>query len=248
MKKESLPLDLTDTVANAKTLEFGSEIVEFAVDQTLDSGLLRDVPFVGWIAKLASVKTSISDHLFLSKILRFLQRLESLDDEKKKGFSEQIRNDRDYARKVGEKVIFALDRIEDPEKSDILAVCFDHFITGHIDYDEFSEISYVIDRSMLTDLHLIAEKKRQNLDFGRLVSSGLADFGIEPAINEHEEPSIGYKLSSVAEKIARIMAGEYREHIEEIRAGGPLRHFFHEEPIDPFKPLVSNQAGDDNSE
>jgi hypothetical protein len=242
MKKESLSLNLIDTIANARTLEISSEVVEFAVDQTLESGVLKDIPLVGWMAKLASIKTSISDQLFLSKILRFLQHLESLGDKKNEEFSKQIKGDEKYARKVGEKIISALDRIDDPEKSDILAACFDHFLTGHIDFEEFSEISHVIDRSMLSDLRSISQKRKQGLDYDRLVSTGLATFGIEPNFTDEEAPTIGYKLSNVAKKVSRIMRSEHREHVDEIRARGPLRHFFKDPPIDPFKPMSSNKS------
>jgi hypothetical protein len=247
MKKESFAINLADTLATASSLDLSADIVEFAVDQTLESGVLKDIPFVGWIAKLASVRTSISDNLFLAKLLRFLTRLESLGDAEKIAFSTRIEADPVYARKVGEKLIFALDRIDDTEKSDILAHCFDHFLTGHVSYEEFSELSHVIDRSMLSDLSgLVADRQPfKYSEYGRLVSTGLASFGISPADVGEDTPSIGYKISEVGARLRRILRREYREYIEEVRAGGPLRHFF----IDPFessKKRKTEQAVDGN--
>lgn len=232
MKKESFAINLAETLATAPGLELTADLAEFAVDQTLDSGVLKDIPFVGWIAKLASVRTSISDSLFLAKLLRFLTQLESLGDTEKVKFSDRIKTDATYSRKVGEKIIFALDRIDDPEKSDILAHCFDHFLTGHLSYEEFSEMSHMINRSMLTDLAGLSSDRLpfKYSEYGRLVSTGLASFGISPADSDDETPSIGYGLSGAGERLRKILRREFREHVEELRAGGPLRHFF----IDPF--------------
>lgn len=232
MKKESFAINLAETLATAPSLELTADLAEFAVDQTLESGVLKDIPFVGWIAKLASVRTSISDSLFLAKLLRFLTRLESLGDADKVEFSKKIRSDPSYSRKVGEKIIFALDRIDDPEKSDILAHCFDHFLTGHLSYEEFAETSHMIDRSMLTDLIGLSSDQLpfKYSEYGRLVSTGLASFGIAAAQFGEDAPTIGYKLSEGGERLRKILRREFRNHVEEFRAGGPLIHFM----VNPF--------------
>lgn len=227
MKTEGLSSNLISTITSADSIEITSDIVEFAIDQTLESGVLKDIPFVGWIAKLASIKSSISDNIFLSKLLRFLTKLDSLSSKEKEKFSKQIKGDEKYSRQVGEKLIIAIERIDDPEKADILAHAFDHLITGHIAYEEFSEIAHIIDRAMLTDIISLAEEPNpyKPREWGRFVSVGLASFDVTTD-TFNTAPCINYSLSRASERLRLIMLNKYRDHIEEIRKGGPMRSLF----------------------
>ena len=90
----------------------------------------------------------------------------------------------------------------------------------------------MIDRSMLTDLAGLSSDRLpfKYSEYGRLVSTGLASFGIAAADSEEEAPSIGYALSQAGERLRKILRREFRSHVEEFQAGAPLRHFI----IDPF--------------
>ena len=46
---DSLSDHLAVTVSKSGAIGLTSEMVEFAIDQTLESGVLKDLPFVGWM-------------------------------------------------------------------------------------------------------------------------------------------------------------------------------------------------------
>jgi len=216
--RRSLSTELSTTVAQASRVELPAEILEFGIDQVMESGILRDAPFVGWIAKGMEIRSSISDQLFFKKILRFLTQLKSLGDDEKKEFSQKVESDPAFREKVGDRLLLALDRLDEPAKSEFLARCFDCFLTGHLSYEEFSELAQLIDRSLLHDLEALEDStyRFKESDFMRLVSCGLSVFKLGlPLLDEGVE--IKYSFSRGGILLQKAFQGGLKEFIEEER-------------------------------
>ena len=213
MKDESLSNALADTVASPQSIELTGELAEFTLDQAIGSEVLKDVPVVGWLAKGLSAASSISDRLLFNKILRFLTQLESLNSKEKAEFTAMVRIDRDYRRRVGERLILALDRVDEPHKLEILAKCFDLFLTGHLDYEEFSELAHVVDRAFLPDIRSLSVGKRRSLNDGqRMAICGLATAATEKSVRgNREEFETRYQMSQIGLKLRTILKGTYRD-------------------------------------
>mgnify|MGYP005858661889 CR=1 FL=1 len=215
--ENSLSDQLATTVSNTGSIGLSAEIAEFAIDQVLDSGILKDIPFVGWIAKGLSINQNISDRILYSKILRFLAKLESISSADKSEFQKRICEDHDYRRDVGEHLLNFIDRLDDLKKTDVLASCFNHFLAGDIVHDHFIELASVIDRLTSRDLAVLATPRSQRVRFtsvGRAVASGVMEYDITESVPGDESPTIAWRMTSLGKDLRDILLGEFPGRVE----------------------------------
>lgn len=214
--EENISDNLAMTVAETGYLELPAEILEFSIDQVLDEGIMKDIPFVGWIAKGVSIGCSISDRMFHHKILRFLIALERIGEGDRESFRKKIKDDKNFKRKVGEHLLLLIDKIDSFEKASILARCFDHFLTGDIDYDYFVDLSLVIERTPLSDLKALSVPDNKRILFnsiGVAVACGILEFGIaEPETGENL-PGLGTKISKHGRDLRDMLLDHFRERL-----------------------------------
>ncbi len=215
-KQESLSDNLAITVAETGSLELPAEILEFTIDQVMDDGILKDIPVVGWIAKGVSITRSISDRILHHKILRFLIELEVIGEGDREAFRTKIRNEPDFRKKVGEHLLILLDKIDAFDKTTLLAKCFDHFLTGDIEYMYFLDLSHVIGSSQLSDLNALCVPDNQRILFGSTgvaVACGILEYGMaDPDVGE-TLPTLGTRMSPYGKDLRDIFLGRYRERL-----------------------------------
>ena len=206
-KTESISDSLAITLAKGN-LELPAEIAEFAIDQIIDDGILKDIPIVGWIAKGLSISNSISDRIFYHKILRFLYALDKTDDGERANFTEKIANDKEFKKRVGEHLLMLLNKVDSVDKATLTAKCFNCFLKNKIDHDDFMDLSSVISRSTISDLNSLRAPTNKRVTFRSIAvaaSSGILDYGIY--INDEKTPEIGHRLSDLGNDLRDILLG-----------------------------------------
>ena len=216
---DSLSDHLAVTVSKSGAIGLTSEMVEFAIDQTLESGVLKDLPFVGWIAKGFSISQTISDRILFNKILRFLTQLEQLPHQDKTEFQLRIQTEPEFRREVGEHLLNFLDRLDDLKKTEILASCFDHFLSGEIEHGYFVELSSAIDRLTSGDLSVISGSRSKRLRFpiiGRAVASGVMEYGVDEIGDGDEDLTLSWQITSLGRDLRDIVLGQYRGRDERL--------------------------------
>jgi len=204
--------NLADTVAEIGLMGLPAEILEFSIDQVLDEGLLKDIPFVGWISKGITLQRSISDRILFHKILRFLLALESIDSGSKESFRQKIKSNPKFKRKVGEHLLLILDRIDDLSKPQMIAKCFDHHLTEDIEFAHFIELAQVIERSTIGDLEALSCGSNKPMLFGSVgqaAGCGILEYGICSSETD-ESPEIGTRLSRLGEDLRDILRDRFR--------------------------------------
>ncbi|MBS4068029.1 MAG: hypothetical protein KGZ62_05475, partial [Sulfurimonas sp.] len=65
---------------------------------------------------------------------------------------DKIDNSKEFRTRVGEKLLYIIDRCEDHEKTQIVARLFAAFIHDRITYQDFLQASSIVERIMLDDL------------------------------------------------------------------------------------------------
>ena len=184
------------------------KLAEFAIDQVLDDGLLADLPFVGWIAKGLSFKRSISDRILHHKLLRFLKTLESVSAGEKAEFRSRISDDPSYRRRVGESLLLVLDRVDDVQKAEIIAKCFDHFTTDDIDLETLQTLCGIVQGSTLADLGALRDSKSLS---PMSLGAGLTTFEFHGGNLEFEQPpQLQIFLTSMGRQLRAIILDEIR--------------------------------------
>ena len=206
-KQKSVSESLSTTVAKSGNLDLPAEIAEFAIDQVIDEGLLKDIPFVGWIAKGVSITNSISDRMFFQKILRFIFALEQVSKTDRVEYSKKIEEDPVFRKRVGEHLLVTIEKLDILDKPSFLAKCFDRFISGDIDHEYFVDLANVIERSTAHDLNALCVPENEPVIFrdNIAISSGLLVQHV--STNDDGETGEVRKLSNYSNDLRDIFMG-----------------------------------------
>lgn len=145
-KKSSSGRALVRTVAGNQLGDAIFDLAEVALDQNLAEGVLKDVPIVGSLVKLARAGQSVSEELFLRKLARFLADLNSVPIEERERLLEKYPDASEEQRVLGENLLLALERLDDVKKPAILARFFAAYIRSKIDYFTFTRLARALEK------------------------------------------------------------------------------------------------------
>ena len=199
-----------------KLLEAVLENIEAVVDALTDNEIVKSIPFVGTMVKLVTGGADLRDRIFVSKVQRFIEQLESTAKPDRMKFQKQILSDDDQKRRTGEAVLLVLDKLSDLKKADLLGVFYACFLGGHLDGAQFRRLAAAIDTAFIDDLESFLEHGDDELPYQQwhmeqwhmeqLVSSGLTT---PSAVKIRSEAG---KLLYEPSTIGRKMIELWREH------------------------------------
>ena len=182
------------TLKDSDLQNLGTDIAEIAIDSVLKDGALKDLPIVGTLVSLSKVGANVHDRLFLKKIVCFLNPLRDVSAENRRLMIKNIDESKKYRIKVGEKLLYIIDKSDDYEKSELIGIVFKYFIEGNIEYDEFLEVASALNNLTIKDFKwFIKYKKYFNFsldDIGSLIGSGLFNLHyeqIDVRVSEQED-------------------------------------------------------------
>lgn len=141
MNNSSTGRDLIRTVVGDNLGDVIFDVAEVILDQNLADGVLKDIPIVGVLANFAKTRQSVSEELFVRKLVRFLNELNNIPIQERKKLLEKYPDSSDEQRVLGENLLLALERLDDIEKPAILARFFSAYIKSEIDYLTFTRLS-----------------------------------------------------------------------------------------------------------
>lgn len=167
------------------------DLSEGTIDYIIENDAIDVIPFVKTVKSIVKGSLAIRDRQLLRKTAKFiisfnnkLVKLEKLNNYKKKLESNKFR-----ANEL-ERVLFLIDRFIDEQKSTILGNIYFFYINEDISYDEFLEMSDVLEKIFINDLNFMVQGYknsdifefdnyfRLNLSYSsRLVSLGLVNIG-----------------------------------------------------------------------
>lgn len=137
---------LVKTVAGNQLGDAVFDLAEVAIDQNLAEGVLKDVPIVGILVKLARAQQSISEELFIRKLGRFLAELDAVPIEEREKLLDQYPDSSAEQQVLGENLLLALERLDDIKKPAILARFFAAYVRTKIDYFTFTRLARALEK------------------------------------------------------------------------------------------------------
>jgi len=174
---KDLSASLEETIKDADLHNVTIDLAETITDSLLNDGLLHEIPIIGTIVGLTKVSFNISERLFIKKIMYFLSEIKDIDVEKRNKLISDIENSDKQKVRVGEKLLYILDRCDDHVTAKYLAIVFTAFLNQELSYSEFLRCSNIIQKLFINDLELFIITKvpdiEVNIDFH---GSGLTDF------------------------------------------------------------------------
>ena len=212
-------------------------LAEVFVDGLMKDGVAKDIPIIGTVIGLGKTAIGIKESLFLKKVIYFISELRNISAAKRREMIVKIDNSGKFRTKVGEKLLYIIDKCEDHEKSQIIALLFSAFLLEKISYDEFLRASHIVDQIILEDLKWFVtcgwekedgwkyryENRDDHLtvdEAGNIATSGLVEL-VSPDVmvrdqddwkNTHEQyivegSELTVRISDIGEKIREILKG-----------------------------------------
>jgi hypothetical protein len=186
-ESSNLQESLITTIGKANLAEAVADIGEVGIDQLLDEGVVRDIPFLGLLVRAARTFGVVRDWLFARKVVRFFKRLGEIPIEDRERFLAQHENPVDRQH-LGETLMLLLDRHDDMEKPDPLARLFAGYMRGEYDLETFRRLAGALDRLPLSAIpelqafydepeHYVSGQPvpRPGRYHSQFIASGLAD-------------------------------------------------------------------------
>lgn len=138
--------DLVRTVAKNDLGNAVFGVAEVALDHHLSDGVIRDIPFVGTLVNLVRAGQSISEELLIRKLVRFLGGLKDVPLIERQRLLEKYPDASEEQKDLGEKLLLALERLDDTAKPPILARFFAAYIREEIDYTTFTRLASALEK------------------------------------------------------------------------------------------------------
>lgn len=137
------------------TLESG----EVITDILMRGEVLAEIPLIGTAIKICKAADTIRDRAFAIKLSRFVQNLEGITEEQKNKLKEKMGAGTEEAQKIGETLLFVLERVTDLDKPFLLSQIFLAYIDGAVSGDELRRLCQAVDTAFADDLqHLLTTK------------------------------------------------------------------------------------------
>lgn len=185
----ALPNSLSETLIKSDLSSMTTEGLEIGIDQCLSDGIVRDIPIINSLVSIVKTTQSISNYLFLKKIVAFLNGIKDIPKEKREQEIQKIEESKKYRNKVGEQLLFIIEHCEDDIKAEHIAYWFKAFINEVVDYSEFLQGASAINRLTTADFNaFIEENVDLYYDNSTYIGAGLMFMSMEDVSVENIEP------------------------------------------------------------
>jgi len=181
---------LEKTITHGDLKDVSIDLVELSLDNLLEDGIAKDIPILKTLIGVGQTVANIRDRLFLKKILAFLSEINKISKEEREEMVYEIDSSNEYKIKVGEKIIYLLDKADDHQVARVIGILFCAFIKAEISYDEFAQSSAIINSIFINDLSDFVDDNNNYLSLKKaenLLNSGLYVIEIEPIDVEVED-------------------------------------------------------------
>ncbi len=180
---------LTETIRNSDLQNVSADLAEIVLDSMLEDGILKDLPIVGSIIGLSKKTLTVKDSLFLKKIIFFLTELKDIPSKQRQEMIDSVNKSNKQKIKVGEKLIFILDKCDDYCDAKYIGQFFCGFLENKITYEEFLKGARIIQNIYIRDLEYFLEREISKIeikvsteeapdeDTFPLINSGICCFG-----------------------------------------------------------------------
>jgi hypothetical protein len=163
------------TINEGELQNVSIDIAETIGDSFLNDGILKDLPIFGTILGITKGTLNIRDQLFIKKLIYFLSELSQISVTERQAQISKIESSTSYKNRVGEKLLYIIDKSEDAQKASLIGKLFCSFLREEINYETFLKCSNAIQNLFISDIfEFINSNERIELDkSSQYISVGL---------------------------------------------------------------------------
>lgn len=177
MSDGDLEESLISVLGSSGGTDLLKEAAEISLDSVLDEGLVKDIPFVGTATTLYKLAFRYQGYVYVKKVRRFLTELANINADEREKFAIKIENDKQEQSKIAEVLIVLLNKLDDIQKSSLLARAFAGYVRNEYDFPTFQRLAAAIDRCLVFDLAQL-ERLSKPLPLEPYVGDVLAAVGL----------------------------------------------------------------------
>ena len=158
--------------------DISMDYLEMGVDSFLDEGIVKEIPVVKTVYAAIKFPVALCNAYSMKKMIHFCYHMKDIPSmERVKYVNEAIEEDKHF----GEKLLLTLDKIDDLDKTRMLANIFRAY--GHregIDYHTFRRLCFALEKTYAQDLYYLRDCLRSGKEYFageqmiNLSNSGLA--------------------------------------------------------------------------
>lgn len=137
---------IVNILRSDSVVSVGKEYLELGIDMALDSGALKEIPFVSTVVGIFNLAGTVKDQLITTKLIRFLNQLSGIPQEDRVEMIQKLNENGKFSGKVGSAVIEILDRMESEKKPELAAKCFAAYAKEEISFEELRRILLALER------------------------------------------------------------------------------------------------------
>ena len=161
-KLKNLSDSFDETLKDSNLAEINADLYEVLIDSFLKDGIVKDIPIIGTILKLSKFSMSLKEHLFLKKIIYFISELKDISPKDRNKMISELDESKVHRIKVGEKLIYIIDKCEDHVSTEYVAKFFKSFLLNKISYSDFLRCTSIIQNIFIEDFECFV--KSENLE------------------------------------------------------------------------------------
>jgi hypothetical protein len=130
------------------SLDLSIDYSEIFIDDLIDNPALKEIPIVKSVVGVIKGGISINQFWFAKKLLVFINKFNdgTLKPEKLIEFKNKIENEKNFGKKVAERLMVFIDRNIEIQQTQIIANLFKAYVSGDIDYNQFVNITITLDK------------------------------------------------------------------------------------------------------
>ncbi|WP_341224433.1 hypothetical protein [uncultured Arcticibacterium sp.] len=125
-------------------LDLTADLADSLINCVIDGGVFEEIPVIGSVLKIYRSGRTIKEKIFTKQLVAFLNLTNNVDKDKRKDFFEKINEEE--KEKLGSKILTLLEKEDEIQKSKWYANALNLHIENKIEYDEFYDLLYSIER------------------------------------------------------------------------------------------------------
>ena len=190
-----------------KFLEASLEGAEVIADSLINNDIVKNIPVVGTAIKLISGSLDLRDKIFLSKVQRFIQGIESISIEERQNFNRHVAADKESMSAVGETTLLVLNKLSALKKAELLGFYFSCFLSDLLDQYQYRRVAAAIDAAFIDDIEKflkigIDEMQSKKYFMEALFSTGITVISAGKTVDELGE--LFYEASSMGRHMIEL--------------------------------------------
>lgn len=225
MSNKSIEKSLIETIQSYELKDLCIDYLEVGIDSMLESGALKDLPFVSTLVTIPETWLKIREKKFAKTIITFLDEIRVLTQNERMKVVDAIAAEKEGVDNVGSVILTRLEELDDEEKPRLVGKLFVACAKGSIDTKQFFRLSSIISKTYIDDIKKLKLRKSisqfTDQEKSLYAASHLMHTSLKPMYNLEKEITIealaeilklgklelDYQFTEEAEIIAEICFG-----------------------------------------